>query len=41
MNLIDGGTALPSWIVLRDEVPAACRHFGARDAGWTNVVIKS
>ncbi len=43
-NLIHAGRATPSKIISHrlklDEAPDAFRHFDARDAGWTKVVLK-
>jgi hypothetical protein len=43
-NLISSGKAKPSFLVSHelslDEAPEAYKHFDARDAGWTKVVLK-
>jgi threonine dehydrogenase-like Zn-dependent dehydrogenase len=43
MALIERGKATPSFLVSHhlglDEAPEAYRHFDARDAGWTKVVL--
>jgi threonine dehydrogenase-like Zn-dependent dehydrogenase len=43
MALIESGAAKPSFVVSHhlslDEAPEAYKHFDARDAGWTKVVL--
>jgi glutathione-independent formaldehyde dehydrogenase len=43
LSLIRDGGARPSWIVSHelglDDAPEAFMHFGARDEGWTKVVL--
>jgi glutathione-independent formaldehyde dehydrogenase len=43
-NLIHTGRAKPSWIISHElpltEAPNGYKHFGARDSGWTKVVLK-
>lgn len=42
-NLIHTGRAKPSWIISHElpleEAPDAYKHFDARDAGWTKVIL--
>lgn len=43
-SLIHAGKAKPSWIVSHrlplEQAPAAYKHFDAREAGWTKVVLR-
>jgi len=43
-RLIAAGKAQPSFLVGHelplDEAPDACKHFDAREEGWTKVVLK-